>query len=147
MSKVLRKGVEREKTVRDAGNMGVGPQRRRSRADRSRVLDTARTSSSGSNTLGLHKPMQRDIPVKNTETIEFRKAAISFVPGFMGVLKTQKDGQLSEGDEGACRLVISDLAGVFLIGLVSAAMRFALNAPMPPPDLCSPLTRKYYPHW
>ena len=29
---------------------------------------------------------------------------------------------MSEGDQGACRLVITDLAGVFLIGLVSAMM-------------------------
>ena len=52
----------------------------------------------------------------------------------MGVLQTQEDRQLSEGDQGARGLVISDLAGVFLIGLVSAMMGFTLDAPVPPPD-------------
>ena len=72
--------------------------------------------------------------MKHTKAVELRKAAISFVPGFVGVLKTQKDGQLSESDQGARGLVIADLAGVFLIGLVSAMMGFALDAPVPPPD-------------
>ena len=130
----LAEGCRAEKTVRYAGKMEAGHQRRRSQADRSRFLGTARTSSSGSNTLGLNKPMQHDIPVKNTETIELRQAIISFVAGVVGVLQAEEDRQLSEGDQGARGGVLSDLAGVFLIGLISAVMGFAFDAPVPPSD-------------
>ena len=72
--------------------------------------------------------------MKHTKAVELRQATISFIAGLVGVLKTQKDGQLSEGDQGARGLVIADLAGVFLIGLVSAMMGFAFDTPAPPPE-------------
>ena len=52
----------------------------------------------------------------------------------MGVLQTQEDRQLSEGDQGARGLMMSNLTGVFLIGFVSAMVRFALDIPMPSPN-------------
>ena len=93
-----------------------------------------RSSPSGSNTIWFAKPTQHDIPVKKTKSVEFWKATISWVRGFMGVLQTQEDRQLSEGDQATRGLVMSDLAGVFLIGLVSAAVGFAFDTPVPPPD-------------
>ena len=105
------------------------------KADRSRSPGVAKTAlPSGSKALGLHQPTPHDIAGKHAKAVELRKAAFSFVPGFMGVLKTQKDGPLSESNQGARRLVVTDLAGVFLRGLVSAVVRFAFDAPMPPPD-------------
>ena len=60
------------------------------KADRSRSPGVAKTSlPSGSNARWLAEPTQHDIPIKHTKAIELRKAAFSFVPGFMGVLKTQ----------------------------------------------------------